>query len=97
MILKAWTEDEFRHEGKYWKYKDIAIWPRPYPAASAGVDAVHRLARKRSSAPASTISAPRSPIIARGVTRTSSPISPRSSRRTATSITPEHMCFFTDA
>ena len=34
----------FSHEGKFWKYKDIAIWPRPYQAAaSAGVDSVHRL------------------------------------------------------
>ena len=44
IILKAWTEPKFSHEGKYWSYKDIAIWPRPYhAAASAGVGAVHRL------------------------------------------------------
>jgi alkanesulfonate monooxygenase SsuD/methylene tetrahydromethanopterin reductase-like flavin-dependent oxidoreductase (luciferase family) len=30
VILRAWQEDTFTHEGKYWKYKDIAIWPRPY-------------------------------------------------------------------
>jgi alkanesulfonate monooxygenase SsuD/methylene tetrahydromethanopterin reductase-like flavin-dependent oxidoreductase (luciferase family) len=30
VILRAWTEDMFTHEGRYWKYKDIAIWPRPY-------------------------------------------------------------------
>jgi len=30
VILRAWAEDTFTHEGKYWKYKDIAIWPRPY-------------------------------------------------------------------
>ena len=44
IILKAWTEPKFSYEGKYWSYKDIAIWPRPYTAAaSAGVGAVHRL------------------------------------------------------
>jgi alkanesulfonate monooxygenase SsuD/methylene tetrahydromethanopterin reductase-like flavin-dependent oxidoreductase (luciferase family) len=32
VILKAWQEDVFSHEGKYWKFKDIAIWPRPYQA-----------------------------------------------------------------
>src|SRR5437868_1304261 len=32
VILKAWTNDTFTHEGKFWKYKDIAIWPRPYQA-----------------------------------------------------------------
>ena len=30
IILKAWTEPKFSHEGKFWSYKDIAIWPRPY-------------------------------------------------------------------
>jgi alkanesulfonate monooxygenase SsuD/methylene tetrahydromethanopterin reductase-like flavin-dependent oxidoreductase (luciferase family) len=30
VILRAWQEDTFTHEGKFWKYKDIAIWPRPY-------------------------------------------------------------------
>src|SRR5436309_8584281 len=30
VILKAWTEKTFTHEGKFWKYKDISIWPRPY-------------------------------------------------------------------
>ena len=44
IIMKAWTEPKFSHEGKFWSYKDIAIWPRPYhAAASAGVGAVHRL------------------------------------------------------
>src|SRR5215217_9299817 len=32
VILKAWTEDVFSHQGKFWKYKDISIWPRPYQA-----------------------------------------------------------------
>jgi len=32
VILKAWKENLFSHEGKYWKFKDIAIWPRPYQA-----------------------------------------------------------------
>ena len=30
VILRAWQENTFTHAGKYWKYKDIAIWPRPY-------------------------------------------------------------------
>jgi alkanesulfonate monooxygenase SsuD/methylene tetrahydromethanopterin reductase-like flavin-dependent oxidoreductase (luciferase family) len=32
VILKAWTEDTFSHQGKFWKYKDISIWPRPFQA-----------------------------------------------------------------
>jgi len=30
IIMKAWTEPVFSYEGKFWSYKDIAIWPRPY-------------------------------------------------------------------
>jgi alkanesulfonate monooxygenase SsuD/methylene tetrahydromethanopterin reductase-like flavin-dependent oxidoreductase (luciferase family) len=30
VILKAWTQDVFTHEGRYWSFKDIAIWPRPF-------------------------------------------------------------------
>jgi alkanesulfonate monooxygenase SsuD/methylene tetrahydromethanopterin reductase-like flavin-dependent oxidoreductase (luciferase family) len=32
VILKAWTEGTFTHAGKFWKYKDISIWPRPFQA-----------------------------------------------------------------
>ena len=30
IILKAWTQDVFSHQGRFWSYQDIAIWPRPY-------------------------------------------------------------------
>ncbi|HEX9465391.1 MAG TPA: LLM class flavin-dependent oxidoreductase [Alphaproteobacteria bacterium] len=30
IIVKAWTQEVFTHEGKYWTFKDIAIWPRPF-------------------------------------------------------------------
>ena len=29
IILKAWTEEEFSYEGKFWSYKNVSIWPRP--------------------------------------------------------------------
>jgi alkanesulfonate monooxygenase SsuD/methylene tetrahydromethanopterin reductase-like flavin-dependent oxidoreductase (luciferase family) len=29
IIMKAWTEEQFSYEGKYWSFKDVAIWPRP--------------------------------------------------------------------
>jgi alkanesulfonate monooxygenase SsuD/methylene tetrahydromethanopterin reductase-like flavin-dependent oxidoreductase (luciferase family) len=29
IIKGLWTEEVFSHEGKYWSYKDVAIWPRP--------------------------------------------------------------------
>ena len=30
IVLKAWTEDVFNYQGKFWSYKDISIWPRPF-------------------------------------------------------------------
>ena len=29
IILKAWTEEAFSYQGKFWSYKDVAMWPRP--------------------------------------------------------------------
>jgi alkanesulfonate monooxygenase SsuD/methylene tetrahydromethanopterin reductase-like flavin-dependent oxidoreductase (luciferase family) len=29
IVTRAWTEDIFSYEGKFWSYKDVAIWPRP--------------------------------------------------------------------
>ncbi len=29
IIKLAWTEEAFSYEGKFWRYKDVAIWPRP--------------------------------------------------------------------
>jgi alkanesulfonate monooxygenase SsuD/methylene tetrahydromethanopterin reductase-like flavin-dependent oxidoreductase (luciferase family) len=29
IVTRAWTEDVFSYDGKFWSYKDVAIWPRP--------------------------------------------------------------------
>jgi alkanesulfonate monooxygenase SsuD/methylene tetrahydromethanopterin reductase-like flavin-dependent oxidoreductase (luciferase family) len=29
IIRRAWTEEVFSYEGRFWTYKDVAIWPRP--------------------------------------------------------------------
>jgi alkanesulfonate monooxygenase SsuD/methylene tetrahydromethanopterin reductase-like flavin-dependent oxidoreductase (luciferase family) len=29
IIKRAWTEEVFSYQGKFWSYKDVAIWPRP--------------------------------------------------------------------
>src|SRR5689334_547537 len=29
IVTRAWSEDVFSYEGKYWSYKDVALWPRP--------------------------------------------------------------------
>ncbi len=29
IITRAWSEEVFSYEGKFWTYKDVALWPRP--------------------------------------------------------------------
>ncbi|MDA8148065.1 MAG: LLM class flavin-dependent oxidoreductase [Actinomycetota bacterium] len=29
IIVRAWTEEVFSFDGRFWSYKDVAIWPRP--------------------------------------------------------------------
>jgi alkanesulfonate monooxygenase SsuD/methylene tetrahydromethanopterin reductase-like flavin-dependent oxidoreductase (luciferase family) len=29
IVTRAWTEEVFSYEGKYWSYKDVSLWPRP--------------------------------------------------------------------
>ena len=29
IILGAWTQEVFSYSGKFWTYKDVAMWPRP--------------------------------------------------------------------
>ena len=29
IITRAWSEEVFSYEGRFWSYKDVAMWPRP--------------------------------------------------------------------
>jgi alkanesulfonate monooxygenase SsuD/methylene tetrahydromethanopterin reductase-like flavin-dependent oxidoreductase (luciferase family) len=29
IIRRAWTEESFSHDGQFWSYRDVALWPRP--------------------------------------------------------------------
>src|SRR5215210_2947011 len=29
IITRAWTEQVFSYEGRFWSYRDVALWPRP--------------------------------------------------------------------
>jgi len=29
IVTRAWTEDVFSYQGRFWSYKDVALWPRP--------------------------------------------------------------------
>src|SRR5690349_16678507 len=30
IMMKAWTQDTFSHEGRFWKFKDVRLTPKPY-------------------------------------------------------------------
>ena len=30
ILLKAWTQDRFTHEGKYFQFRDVCVLPKPY-------------------------------------------------------------------
>jgi alkanesulfonate monooxygenase SsuD/methylene tetrahydromethanopterin reductase-like flavin-dependent oxidoreductase (luciferase family) len=32
IIRRAWTEEAFSFDGRFWSYRDVAIWPRPVQA-----------------------------------------------------------------
>jgi alkanesulfonate monooxygenase SsuD/methylene tetrahydromethanopterin reductase-like flavin-dependent oxidoreductase (luciferase family) len=29
IVTRAWTDDVFSYQGKFWSYRDVALWPRP--------------------------------------------------------------------
>lgn len=29
IVTRAWTEEVFSYEGRFWSYKNVALWPRP--------------------------------------------------------------------
>jgi alkanesulfonate monooxygenase SsuD/methylene tetrahydromethanopterin reductase-like flavin-dependent oxidoreductase (luciferase family) len=29
IVTRAWAEEVFSYQGKFWSYKDVALWPRP--------------------------------------------------------------------
>jgi alkanesulfonate monooxygenase SsuD/methylene tetrahydromethanopterin reductase-like flavin-dependent oxidoreductase (luciferase family) len=29
IVTRAWTEEVFSYQGRFWSYKDVALWPRP--------------------------------------------------------------------
>ena len=36
IIRRAWTEEVFSYEGRFWSYRDVAIWPRQRPMPNGG-------------------------------------------------------------
>jgi alkanesulfonate monooxygenase SsuD/methylene tetrahydromethanopterin reductase-like flavin-dependent oxidoreductase (luciferase family) len=97
IIMKAWTEPMFSHDGKYWQMKDIAIWPRPYQQPHPPVwvpftgskETIEWAGKRNFSAVL--------PDFKRGLTEDIVGYFAKQLAKNGHTITPEHLCFFTDA
>ena len=97
IILKAWTEPKFSYEGKYWSYKDIAIWPRPYQQPHPPVwvpftgskETIEWAGKRNFSAVI--------PDHHRGLTQDVVGYYAKQLALHGNKITPDHICYFTDA
>ena len=97
IILKAWTAPKFSYEGKYWSYKDIAIWPRPFQQPHPPVwvpftgskETIEWAGKHNFSAVI--------PDHHRGLTQDIVGYYAKQLAAHGNKITPDHMCFFTDA
>jgi alkanesulfonate monooxygenase SsuD/methylene tetrahydromethanopterin reductase-like flavin-dependent oxidoreductase (luciferase family) len=97
IILKAWTEPVFSHQGKFWKFQDIAIWPRPYQQPRPPIwipftgskETIEWAGKHNFSAVL--------PDFKRGLTEDIVGHFAKSLSANGHRITPEHLCFFTDA
>jgi alkanesulfonate monooxygenase SsuD/methylene tetrahydromethanopterin reductase-like flavin-dependent oxidoreductase (luciferase family) len=96
IIIKAWTEEVFSHQGKFWSYKDIAIWPRPYQQPHPPVwvpftgskETIEWAGRHNLNAVL--------PDITAGLTEDIVGLFARALAQHGHRITPEHLCLFTD-
>jgi alkanesulfonate monooxygenase SsuD/methylene tetrahydromethanopterin reductase-like flavin-dependent oxidoreductase (luciferase family) len=97
IILKAWKEPVFSYEGKFWSYKDIAIWPRPYQQPHPPVwvpftgskETIEWAGKRNFSAVI--------PDHHRGLTQDIVGYFAKQLAANGRTITPEHICYFADA
>ncbi|MDB5570102.1 MAG: flavin-dependent oxidoreductase [Hyphomicrobiales bacterium] len=97
IICKAWTEDTFSYEGKFWSFKDISIWPRPYRQPHppiwipfTGSKETIQLAGRNNFSAVLPAGHP-------GVTQDIVGYYGEQLAANGHTITPEHLCLFTDA
>jgi alkanesulfonate monooxygenase SsuD/methylene tetrahydromethanopterin reductase-like flavin-dependent oxidoreductase (luciferase family) len=97
VIRKAWTEPVFSHQGKFWQFQDIAIWPRPYQQPHPPIwvpftgskETIEWAGKHNFSAVL--------PDFKRGLTEDIVGYFAKNLAKNGHQITPEHLCFFTDA
>lgn len=97
IIMKAWTEPTFSYEGKFWSYKDIGIWPRPFQQPHPPVwvpftgskETIEWAAKHNFSAVI--------PDHHRGLTQDIIGYFAKQMTSHGRTLTPEHICYFADA
>jgi alkanesulfonate monooxygenase SsuD/methylene tetrahydromethanopterin reductase-like flavin-dependent oxidoreductase (luciferase family) len=97
IILKAWTEEVFSYEGKFWSYKDISIWPRPFQQPHPPIwipftgskETIEWTGKHNLNAVL--------PDITPGLTEDIVGYFAKALARHGHCITPDHLCLFTDA
>lgn len=97
IIRMAWTQDTFSYEGKFWQFKDIGIWPRPYRRPHppiwipfTGSRETVELAGRNNFSAVMSAGHP-------GVTLDIVDYYAKTLAKNGYQITPEHLCLFTDA
>jgi alkanesulfonate monooxygenase SsuD/methylene tetrahydromethanopterin reductase-like flavin-dependent oxidoreductase (luciferase family) len=96
VIRKAWTEESFSHQGKFWTFNDVAIWPRPYQTPHPPVwvpftgskETIQWAGRNNLNAVLS--------VVTPGLTEDMVGYYARALESHGHQITPEHLCMFTD-
>jgi alkanesulfonate monooxygenase SsuD/methylene tetrahydromethanopterin reductase-like flavin-dependent oxidoreductase (luciferase family) len=96
IILKAWQSDVFSYEGKFWSYKDIAIWPRPFQQPHPPVWVPFTGSRETIEWAGKHNFSAVLPDFTRGMTEDVVGYFAKSLAQHGHRITPEHLCFFTD-
>jgi alkanesulfonate monooxygenase SsuD/methylene tetrahydromethanopterin reductase-like flavin-dependent oxidoreductase (luciferase family) len=97
VILKAWTEPVFSHQGKFWKFQDIAIWPRPFQQPRPPIWVPFTGSKETIEWAGKNNFSAVLPDFKRGLTEDIVGYFAKNLAQHGHSITPNHLCFFTDA
>ncbi len=97
IIMRAWTEEKFSFQGKFWSYKDVSIWPRPFQQPYPQVWIPFTGSRETIDFAGKHNLNAVIPAGKRGLTEDIIGYFARSLAQHGHRITPDHLCLFTDA
>jgi alkanesulfonate monooxygenase SsuD/methylene tetrahydromethanopterin reductase-like flavin-dependent oxidoreductase (luciferase family) len=97
IVIKAWTEETFSYEGKFWQFHDIAIWPRPYQKPYPPVWVPFTGSKETIEWAAARNLTAVIPDFKRGLTEDMVGYFAKNLEKHGHRLTPDKLCFFTDA